>query len=377
VPGYKARAELAQKYQIKLMDTTPLRLPASDRTPYARTKNGQRISRFVFTLPNWTQEEYEKITSIECKWMVVGKEVSPETGTPHLQGACILGKQMAFSTLKTLIGSRCHIEHMRGKPESSLSYCSKEDLNPFVKGTLPTPGKRNDIHIAAERIVAGESVRDLAHDTEVGAVAIVKYYKGLTVLRSLVQPVRTSAPNVIWLYGPTGTGKTRCALESGRRLSGSDSDVWISSGSLRWFDGYDGQPVALLDDFRSKDVRFAFFLRLLDRYPMSVEFKGGFVNWIPSTIFITCPYDPVECFATRNQYKPEDIKQLQRRIKKVIFIADPLTDVGVEKVVAILLELCGTTSISTSDESDRLGGDGSEELSTDLAELGSSSDSSD
>lgn len=325
------------------------------RTPYAR-RTQQRLSRFVFTLPNWTQEEYEKIISIPCTWMVVGKEISPETGTPHLQGACILGKQIAFSTLKTLIGSRCHLESMNGKPEDSLVYCSKEDSAPFVKGTLPTPGKRNDIHVAAERILAGESIRDLARDVDVGAVAVIKFHKGLTVLRSLVQPKRDAPPKVIWLHGPTGTGKTRCAFESGTRLAGSDGDVWISSGGLRWFDGYDGQPVAIFDDFRAKDVKFAFLLRILDRYPMSVEFKGGFVNWCPKYIFITCPDTPELCFATRQQYKPEDINQLKRRITQVIGITNELGEEERGRVISTILELCGTVTVSTSDESDRSGG---------------------
>lgn len=260
-------------------------------------------------------------------------------------GACILGTQWSFSKLKTLTGfRRAHLETMRGTPEDSLSYCTKEDSNAFVFGTLPTPGKRTDIHMAAERILAGASVRDLAQETD-SAVAVVKFHKGLTVLRSLAQPSRTEPPKVFWIFGPTGTGKTRCAFKSARalaRLDGkSESDIWISSGGLRWFDGYDGQLVAIFDDFRSKHVTsFAFLLRLLDRYPVDVEFKGGFVKWVPKYIFITCPYDPDECFSTRKQHVPEDIAQLHRRINKVIELANELGKDGrrnfVNNVLAVV-----------------------------------------
>lgn len=298
------------------------------RPAYApRDRKGQRIRRFVFTLNNWTEEEYTYLTTVfapQTTWFVVGRETAPETGTSHLQGACILGTQWSFSKLKTLIGlKRAHIEPMRGKPEDSLVYCTKEDSEAFVCGTLPSPGKRSDIALAVEEILQGSSVRQLAQDPQIGAVAVVKYHKGLTVLRSLTQPVRTTAPFVFWLYGETGVGKTRCAFKSARCLARNDGrgedDIWISSGGLKWFDGYDGQSVAIFDDFRAKHVSsFPFLLRLLDRYPVQCEFKGGFVSWVPKYIFITCPYTVDECFRTRGEHVPEDMRQLHRRINKEI-----------------------------------------------------------
>lgn len=287
-----------------------------------RSQAGSRITRFVFTLNNWTQEEHAWLTGTfteRCRWLVVGKETGV-SGTPHLQGAVVLIKQTSFTTLKTLPGlNRAHLEQMRGTPEDSLKYCSKEDSKAFVFGILPTQGKRNDLKMIVERVQNGESLRDLAQDEE-GGVAIVKFAKGLTILRGLRSNPRTGLepPHVIWIFGGTGVGKTRCAFEFGSQYGRGAEDVWLSSGGLRWFDGYDGQPVAIFDDFRAKQVpEFAFLLRLLDRYPMSVEFKGGSVNWAPKLIFITSAYDPEECFETRNTHRPEDIKQLLRRITRV------------------------------------------------------------
>lgn len=299
--------------------------------PIRRTQSGQRLRRFVFTLNNWTQEEYDYLTQTFPKmvnWIVIGKETGA-SGTSHLQGACILGSQWSFSKIKTLPGfKRSHIEVMHGRPEDSLSYCTKEDSAAFVSGTLPTPGKRNDLAIVTSRIRSGESLQDLIHDDD-GAVAVVKWHKGLTILRSLHRPPRSNKPFVLWLFGSTGTGKTRCAFEFGRRVAreGSDSDIWISSGGLRWFCGYDGQSVAIFDDFRAKHVSsFAFFLRLLDRYPVSVEFKGGSVGWTPSFVVITCPYNIDECFSTRKEHVPEDINQLHRRVDKVVELSPGIED---------------------------------------------------
>ncbi|AXH78100.1 MAG: helicase [Cressdnaviricota sp.] len=307
---------------VQRRDTT------ADRQPGATRRTQQRLRRFVFTLNNWTDEEYEQIKTqcapVYFKWMVMGREKG-DAGTPHLQGAAILLKQTAFTSVKNLPGlKRAHIAEMKGTPEQSLAYCTKEDTNAFQFGALPQPGKRNDVHNAAERIIGGESLRSLAKDTE-GAVAVVKFFKGLTVLRSLTRPERTAPPQVFWIYGQTGTGKTRCAFESARDLSESESDIWISSGGLKWFDGYDGQSVAIFDDFRAKHVpNFPFLLRLLDRYPMSVEIKGASVQWLPKYIFITCPYEPDVCFSKRKEHVPEDIAQLHRRLTKVYHFANKL-----------------------------------------------------
>nr|DAN97784.1 MAG TPA: Rep protein [Cressdnaviricota sp.] len=282
----------------------------------AAPKNGTRLNRFVFTLNNYDQMEYEEMKKFVCLWMVIGKERGAE-GTPHLQGACVIGKQMAFSSLKTTPGfRRCHIEPMFGTPEQSLAYCTKEDSNAFVKGTLPSQGKRNDILMAVEALDAGLTMRELCQSH---GVVVVKMYKGLIQYRSYISKPRdpASPPCIFWLHGPTGVGKTRCLFEFGRRCTGSDDDIYISNGSLQWFNGYDGQKCAILDEFRSTSIKehgFAWFLRLLDRYPFQVPFKGGFVNWNPSYIFLSSPYSPEECFSSRKEHLPEDLQQLNRRI---------------------------------------------------------------
>lgn len=320
------------------METTPAQRPTGG--PVRRTQAGTRYTRVCFTLNNWTQEELEHLQSLEVKWMIIGKETCPTTGTPHLQGALILHKQMTFSALKTLLGSRVRFERMAGTPQDSVVYCSKEDGSPFVKGTLPNPGKRNDLHTAVEKVKNGFSLVDLANDEDISsAIAVVKFSKGLTVLRSALAPKRSAPPKVFWLYGSTGTGKTRTAISVATSFVG-ERGIWISSGSLRWFDGYDAQPVAVFDDFRNKDVNFNFFLRLLDRYPVSVEFKGGFANWNPTTIFVTTTKSPAATFAVRKEHHPEDVRQLERRLTAEYDFDDDTAWPNWEGIAADISERC-------------------------------------
>ena len=99
---------------------------------------------------------------------------------------------------------------------------------------------------------------------------------------------RPEAPEVNLLYGPAGCGKTWKCTE----LS---DDLWMTpvTDGL-WFDGYDGQDDALLDDFSGKFSKMSLtnLLRVLDRYVVQVPIKGGFVQFAPKRIFITTNIHP-------------------------------------------------------------------------------------
>lgn len=102
--------------------------------------------RFCFTLNNYTQQEYENITSHHgrFKYLIIGKEVG-ESGTPHLQGFCITEAPIRFSTLKGIIGQRAHVERAMGTSAQAADYCKKEnDFEEF--GTFPgRQGARSDL----------------------------------------------------------------------------------------------------------------------------------------------------------------------------------------------------------------------------------------
>lgn len=94
-----------------------------------------------------------------------------------------------------------------------------------------------------------------------------------------------------------------------------------TKGGALWFDGYEGQEVAVFDDFRPWWCRFDYLLRLLDRYPMKVPIKGGFVNWIPEIIIITTQKSIRDTF-TGEYRTDEDIRQLERRVtRRVHFVS--------------------------------------------------------
>lgn len=114
-------------------------------------------------------------------------------------------------------------------------------------------------------------------------------------------------PKVTWLWGPTGTGKTRQAwAEAG-------PEAWCSGKNGNWWQGYDAHENIILDDFRSSWCSFEELLRILDRYPYTIENKGGSRQLLARSIWITSPYPPDMCYTKSD----EDVQQLLRRIDLV------------------------------------------------------------
>jgi len=277
-------------------------------------QRAQRVTKIVFTVNHYTPDELESLMNMSCKWIIIAKELGPKNGIPHLQGAIVLNRPMTFKTISTLPGlTRAHVEQMKGSCEDSLIYCTKEDPNAFVKGEMPNPGKRTDLIDCTSMINAGTPLAVVAREYP---SQFVRYHKGLIAYRGVLLEGRKSKPQVIWIWGKSGTGKTRAALD----FASTAGSFWISNGSLRWFDGYHGQRTAILDDFRDDACKFDHLLRYLDRYEIQVEFKGGFVQWIPEFIIITAPSSPKAMFYA---LEASDFQQLDRRIDHVLeFPAD-------------------------------------------------------
>ena len=101
------------------------------------------------------------------------------------------------------------------------------------------------------------------------------------------------------------------------------SHTFITSDqTLKWWDGYHGQELVIIDEFRKHGVSYSYLLRLLDRYYVSVQVKGGFTEFNPKIIFITAPVDPKEAFQWLDKdgeiQEWDGIEQLLRRIDDII-----------------------------------------------------------
>lgn len=264
-----------------------------------------RSKHWCFTLNNYTEQELQHLSSLydngEVNYIIIGKETSP-SGTPHIQGFVSFEERLRLPTIKRRVSDRAHFEQARGTPFQAAEYCRKDQ--DFIEfGTAPKGrGARSDIDQLVTRIREGWS-RDRIRDEY--PKLFLRYTKSIERWISDVQTTRNWQVDVIVHWGATGTGKTRSVFEFIKH-----DEIYVHPGE-QWFDGYTGQSVALFDDFNGSEFKLSYLLKLLDRYPMKVPVKGGYVNWIPKHIFITSNKSPEEWY--EHAY-PEHKRALMRRI---------------------------------------------------------------
>lgn len=78
---------------------------------------------YFFTVNNYTEADQEAFDKLECRYVVVGKEVG-ESGTPHLQAFVLFNSPRSFEAIKKLF-PRAHIEVAKDS-YASMKYCKKE-----------------------------------------------------------------------------------------------------------------------------------------------------------------------------------------------------------------------------------------------------------
>jgi len=305
----------------------------------------RKFRSWCFTLNNPTIEEVSNLIqwgeeNTEDCYLVAQGEVG-ESGTQHLQGYVRFKNARYMGGVKSFI-YRAHWEPMRGTESQAVDYC-KKTLEPGeecdIEFGMPTKqGSRSDIIMAKSMIKEGKSmyqVWDAVNSYQAVRMAeLGRKYMSANGLRNVM---------VYWYYGPTGSGKTYRAFTN-------YPDAWISSRNLKWWDGYQGQKVAIFDDFRADFCTFHELLRLLDVYPVRVETKGSTEALKVETIIITSCFHPAEVYKTR-----EDIAQLLRRID-CIFLCEnwakdpvpvgwePIKGVSGPSSVALGTEVGGNTN---------------------------------
>jgi len=258
------------------------------------------------------------------RYCIVGEETCPKTGKQHYQGYIEFHTSVRLASLKSLDNST-HWEARKGTREQAREYCMKEGKFHESGDWESKQGKRNDLSQAKE----------LAMKEGIGAVAEqynLQVIRTCEKLLSFKEASRTWKPTVYWLYGKTGTGKSKYAFELAEGKT-----TYVKSAGNKWWDGYDKQEVVIIDDFRAHWWTFEEVLHLLDRYEHRLEFKGGMRQFLAKTIIITTCYEPEKTFRDNTD---ERIDQVERRLDHVI----EFINVNVKRYIKGAPEVGGNTN---------------------------------
>lgn len=259
---------------------------------------------YCFTLNNYSEEDEHTVYGLswnqDVRYICVGREIG-ESGTRHLQGViCFHGKK-SFKQMKEIF-QNAHWEEMRGTAPQAANYCKKDD-DYFEHGDCPKDQKKTGADAIAERWQKAKEGRfeELAPEQiKIYEYIHAKYKNPPTVLDGELEHE--------WWYGTPGTGKTRKAFEE-------YPNAFFKDPKERWWDGYAGQDVVIIDDFDKYQVaQGGDMKRWLDRYPFQAPVKGGYINIRPRKIIVTSNYHP-------NLIWEDAVTQqaIARRVKEVCF----------------------------------------------------------
>lgn len=259
---------------------------------------------WVFTLNNPS----EKLTLPGfAKYLVYQLE---KVSTLHYQGFIQLNRQQRISYLKKWL-PQAHWEPAKGSPEQCKAYCTKQESRlegPWEFGEISTQGKRTDLLSVKSMIDSGCTDARIADEY---FQVYLRYNTSLSKYRLIKSKPRDFKSQVIWLYGPSGVGKTAAAID----IVGPG--YYMKSDSSKWWDLFDGNSNVIIDDFEWSDYfTYKQLLRLFDRYPCMVQVKNGYVNFAPRKIIVTSDRHPSDIFSQKFD------KQLDRRIE-ICHIPDP------------------------------------------------------
>lgn len=255
---------------------------------------------------------------------IVGQaELCPTTKRLHIQGYLECKERWTFHRVKQMVFAEympgACISVARGNAQQNREYCTKDESR--VPGTSPVEigDPQGD---AGETHQAGKSLDRVFADIKAGLSMeeiIDKYGFGLFVRheRALKSAMctwgkrRSAMPKIVLLVGPSGSGKSRWVQRNYPRRYRM---TFGNGGNAAWFDGYNGEDVIELSEFRGQ-LQLAFMLDLLDRYELKVQTKGGTTQCVSTTIVITSNDEPVDWYP-QMEGRDEKLKPLLRRIEE-------------------------------------------------------------
>jgi hypothetical protein len=169
-----------------------------------------------------------------------------------------------MSTVKRILscgiaGISPHLEIMQGTVDQSIGYCSDPAkrptpehnvILPTMRGTPISTGQRRDLESTAKGIVdRTTTLTDIAMSNP---GEFVRYHKGLQALDDLLSPPYRfrrckGGACLLWLWA---NGHWQDAVRRG----GPPPGIPLGSRSeqTKWFQGYSGQPVTILDEIRGQ-----------------------------------------------------------------------------------------------------------------------------
>lgn len=268
-----------------------------------------RFRNFVFTSYRILTEDERRtlFEDVDIRYIVYQVECCPTTNRRHMQGYCELHTQLRLSSIRQMFqiqddgGDSFHIERRIGTPKQAADYCKKQETRiegPYEHGTISASGTRYDILAIKDYLEEGNDICEAFNERSFPVDTLVKNWNFFNNFQLVLNnKPRDFKSKVIYVWGPTGTGKSRLAADAGASF--------VSITKSGFMNGYAHQKVVCFDDFTyRKTMSREQWLTLMDRYPCTVDVKNmSNIQWNPETIYVTSNFSP-------ELFTPEELRRI-------------------------------------------------------------------
>ena len=325
-------------------------------------QNDYQSKNYAFTWNNY-QETQDWSTIIEtfarnnCEFVCYAEEKAPTTGIQHLQGYISLKGKKRLSTLKNMLNKEIHFERARKCKLANYRYCTKEGkawvydsmtnyCGIIDKSEQPNLIKKHNIQkrTLTERL---NHCINLAKSGKMEEILTtypdiyLKYKDKLDAIRLDTTKVERMYLNneygnffkchFLWLWGPTGTGKSYFCNILVMLLS-AFMQAWAKTFNIeqqplkvyyknknKYWDRYNNEEIVIVEEASPETMKLSahYYKQWIDEYPFNPEIKGATINYIrPKFFIITSNYSLRQCFTDpiTGSIKMEDYEPLSRRL---------------------------------------------------------------
>lgn len=242
--------------------------------------------------------------TLSSNYLLAGLEKAPTTGHKHIHVYLQFPHPRALS-MKKLAGA--HMEKCFGSPEQNIIYIRKPDTE----------------------IIAEEGTPRLNYVPTIGEAKKMEDLAGLNLnYFNIVQKIEAEKRKIInpneyykeievyWIWGESGAGKTRYAIEDMKKRGITAFNEVKYDGSF-WHGVQEDCDTCLYDDWRDGHMKPTELINFIDYNRHIMNIKGGSVRNNYKLIYITSLQSPEHIYT---KVPEETQKQWIRRIKQIINI---------------------------------------------------------
>lgn len=306
-----------------------------------------RHRKYLLTINNpgaiWTHKKIrDALDDMSLKYWCLSDEIGQQEQTPHTH-IYFVAKNAAirFSTVKKQFPT-AHIEPAQGNSETNRAYIQKSGKwaddpkgETSISGTfeewgelpIERQGERTDLALLYQYIKDGLSNFEIMETNPNYLLNLEKIERVRQAVREQQYRDTFRKLDVTYIWGKTGTGKTRGVMEKY-----SYSGVYRVTDYSHPFDSYAGEDVLLLDEY-SSNFKIRDLLNFLDGYPLNLPCR--YTNRVAcyTKVYIISNLCLSKQYPETQINSPATFSALLRRIHKVIHYTD----------------LCQFTEYSTTD----------------------------